>query len=435
MAQGDTVDLRFDTFRVSSPEWDGECVPDQGFWANTVTVCSIAGEKDGIEAYMSKCRDGFPRRNPGWQRLDQIEAFYKKSFRVLCFVNEQKRNTVLLVDTMEPRRMHYLQVSILAFLPWFFDKSKGITNEEMELIYSLRETTPDKYIIALNRLAQKYNFRESRIRQLLQGFETQVETKQIAQVESTNRDLLDQIRELNERIATKMAQLNQNNTFLLGLRQKVAMSNGESEIMDYFLCNNALVLESVDNGRLYFEVKGYLEYFNPEMAESILGNDHSFVYCQDGVSHSIVSCEKMRRLMTEIFVSESPRLKIRVCAAYTFNIGGSVSARDSHRFSADCRGYLPNPHIDIYRCIGDYTRTINTMLMENDYIGAIEQCIASAKSLNWSDSTVMNAFFKTMWSSDTSLNTCIELPNGDVVNPAGAIKWLEEQDEKEEQSE
>ena len=58
-------------------------------------------------------------------------------------------------------------------------------------------------------------------------------------------------------------------------------------------------------------------------------------------------------------------------------------------YNESCDTYIPNPHIDRYSCLGNYERTMNERLMENDAIGAIEQCISSCKSLNFSDSTVM----------------------------------------------
>lgn len=73
--------------------------------------------------------------------------------------------------------------------------------------------------------------------------------------------------------------------------------------------------------------------------------------------------------------------------------------------------------------------------MNRDYIGALEQCVASCKSLNWGDSTVMGTFMNTMWNSDDGYNNrCIELPDGRVVKPAEAIKWLEQQEAENEQT-
>ena len=47
----------------------------------------------------------------------------------------------------------------------------------------------------------------------------------------------------------------------------------------------------------------------------------------------------------------------------------------------------------------------------------------------------MGTFMNTMWNSggDGYNNKCIELPDGRVVKPAEAIKWLEQQEESDEQ--
>ena len=74
------------------------------------------------------------------------------------------------------------------------------------------------------------------------------------------------------------------------------------------------------------------------------------------------------------------------------------------------------------------------LLRQRNYIGALEQCIASCKSLNFGDSAVMGEFMKTMWSNG-SVSRCIELPDGPVVKPNEAIRWLEEQEAQNGQAE
>jgi hypothetical protein len=90
---------------------------------------------------------------------------------------------------------------------------------------------------------------------------------------------------------------------------------------------------------------------------------------------------------------------------------------------------MPNQHIDTHGCMGDNSRIINDLLKQGEYIGALEQTISCAKSLNWADSTVMRAFMNTMYGESSYNNKCIELPDGSVVNPEEAIKWLESQSE------
>ena len=40
----------------------------------------------------------------------------------------------------------------------------------------------------------------------------------------------------------------------------------------------------------------------------------------------------------------------------------------------------------------------------------------------------MHEFMRTMWGSGSYNNRCIELPDGSVVKPADAIRWLEAQE-------
>ena len=153
-----------------------------------------------------------------------------------------------------------------------------------------------------------------------------------------------------------------------------------------------------------------------------------------GNGHNAAASEKMQKLMQEIFVSENPRLRIRFCAAYRFDLNGSVSAQTGDFSDYTFDGYMPNTHIDRYHCMGNYSRTINELLRKRNYIGALEQCIASCKSLNFGDSAVMGEFMRTMWSNNT-VSRCIELPDGRVVKPNEAIRWLDEQEAKNEQTE
>ena len=93
---------------------------------------------------------------------------------------------------------------------------------------------------------------------------------------------------------------------------------------------------------------------------------------------------------------------------------------------------MPNPHIDYHECLGDYEELINDAIIQNDYIYAISQCIASCYSLSFHDYTVMSKFMENIYGIREGKNNCLELPDGTVTNPVSAIKWLKKQ--KAEQS-
>ena len=79
-----------------------------------------------------------------------------------------------------------------------------------------------------------------------------------------------------------------------------------------------------------------------------------------------------------------------------------------------------------------FTWDINEALISNDTIMAIEQCVASNKCLNFRDSAVCSVFMSTMYenSSEGYSLRFIELPDGKVVKPSEAVKWLNEQEEE-----
>lgn len=387
--------------------------------------------QDSNFAWMELMKSTLESVYPGWHRMEKVTDFFKKSFYSLCFVNPDKKSVIVFVDNMDIRKMHYLQCSIFAFLPWYFDPKLGVSKVEMELIESLREKTPTKYEDCIARIAEQYDFRTARIRQLLAGFETRYEVMECDKVRREIQSCVEYIDSLNNQIGDYLRAKNECEIRLLGLEAKIANGSEESEIMDYFLHNNKLVLESVNNDSMVFVVKTYLEYFDEDLAERVIRNETSYVYRPNGRGcNNIIPAEDMRMLMTAIFLDQ--KLRIRFCAAYRFNMNGSVSAVSRYGFGAECRDCTPNTHIDRFSCLGNYQRSINELLKHHDYIGAIEQCSASCKSLNFNDSPVMQEFMRRMYGisdyQDTINTRCIELPDGTVVTPVDAINWLKAQE-------
>jgi len=387
--------------------------------------------QDSNYACLELMKSTFCKTYQGWHRLEKVTEFYKKQFLTMCFINPERKSVAIFVDSLDMRKMHYLQCSIFAFLPWYFDPEKGVSEIEMELINSLREKTSNKYEDVIARIASQYDFRSARIRQLLSGFETKFE-----RIECNNiRGQLDRVRNnidsLNRQIGDQLHTKNDLEIKLLGLETKISNASEDSEIMEYFLCNDRLVLLRVSNDTMLFGVKAYIEYFNEDMVESVLRNKSSYVYAPDGRScNRHIPAESMEKLIRAIFIDQT--LKIKVCAAYEFDLNGSVYAQQYFGFDHNFHDCMPNPHIDGYHCLGNYQRTINELLSKRDYITAIEQCVASAKSLNFGDSPVMNLFFRAIYKLDCNYNNkCIELPDGKVVDPKGAIAWLEEQESGE----
>ena len=440
MQEGESINLIFGASNLTSSQVGSNSVRTvvtsicSNYYLDTpgqIIIHSLKADQASNMACFKVIESDFTSIYEGYHRLDKLQAFYRKSFTVDCYINPDLKSVIVFVDGLDNKKMHYLQVSILAMLPWYFDPAKGMTEDEMALVYSLRETSPDKYNECLAKMVEQYDFKTARIRQLLSGFETRYERLECDKVRNEIAHLDSNIESHNRQIGECLRQRNEKCIRLMGLETKIASGEeGDSEIMEYFIRNKNLVLEEVSNTRMYFCAKGYLEYFDSDMAERVIRNKTSFVYSH-GYAARESNHEKVKKLMTEIFVKDDPRLRIRFCAAYCFDLNGAVEACTGHDFGYEFTGYMPNTHINEYACMGNYSRTINELLQRRDYIGALEQCIASCKSLNWGDHTVMSRFMQRFW-ADNGASRCIELPDGKVVNAKEAIQWLEEQDKPAE---
>lgn len=390
---------------------------------------SPSGESNA--AWMKMLETSFVTVYPDWYRLEKVTDFFKKTFNTLCFINPNTKQVVIFTENLDIRKMHYLQCSIFAFLPWYFDPKQGVSKLEMELIESLRSKDSAQYEECISKIAEQYDFRTAKIKHLLRGFETKHEQRQCESVREQIQCCLNSIDSLNNQIGEWLERKRDFEISLLGLETKIANSKDDSEIMDYFIRNTNLVLDDVNNTSITFTVKAYLEYFDEDYAERVINNKGSYIYHPSGRDCSnIIAADDMEKLMTAIFIDQ--RLRIRLCATYCLDMFGRVTALTSPN-TPELRGCMPNTHIDRYHCLGNYNRAIVEMLKRHDYIGAVEQCAASCKSLNFHDSPVMNEFMLRMYGVSSYQSTisikCIELPDGDVVMPIDAIKWLKSHEE------
>lgn len=378
------------------------------------------------EAWLKVVEESFEGVAPGWHRLEKVTVFFRKVFNVLCFINPDQKSVVLFTVNIDIRRMHYLQCGIFAFLPWYFDPEKGVTEEEMNLINSLREKTSEKYEECLKKIAEKYDFQTARIRRLLKGFETRYEQVQCDRIRNEIDSILRNLQSLDQQIADFLRRKRDAEANLLGLEMKVAEGGEDSEIMDYFLCHKNLLLQTVSGSTMQFIVSTTLDYFDEDMAARVINNKRSFLYIDgygDEVRNGQISAADMKNLMTEIFINQS--LRIRVCAAYQFRLEGTITSIGGYDYGPEFKDFLPNPHIDRFRCLGNYERIINGRLKDHDYIGAIEQCTASCKSLNFGDGAVMREFTRKIYgNSGNTSSKFIEDLDGNQMTVKEAVAWI-----------
>lgn len=447
MGQGDNIHLNFTSYTYSSRDLQSvdtaealsAVTPfDPGACSDRITIINFRHtEQESNYAWMELIKSTFVSKYDGWVQVEKVTDFFRKTFYVLCYINPHSRSVAIYTEGIDVRKMHYLQCSILAFLPWYFSPEDGLTELELELVNSLREKSANKYMDCIAKIAMQYDFRSEHIRRNLSGFEQRFDIDERDREQETLERLDRDLRNIRAQMETTYKARRESELRVLGLSEKIANASEESELMDYFIRNKNIEFDSMDNSSLTFLTHTYIEFFDEDIAERVLRNKSSYIYRPTHATRSDhqIAPEDMAMLINAVFIDRSLRMK--VCAAYTMNHGyGRVDGIRRHDYGRTCDGYTPNPHIDQYGCLGSYEALINECLQNHDYIGAIEQCIASCKSLNFSDSAVMEEFMRRLYGTSRYTECvnvrCVELPDGNVVTPWDAIEFLKK--DKEESS-
>lgn len=198
----------------------------------------------------------------------------------------------------------------------------------------------------------------------------------------------------------------------------VEFKKGFAECSRY---NKGLMIESVAADGITFVEKSYLEYWDEELADIAITRPTSYVYAPNN-KPGVIPQDDIALFAKALFIDKS--IKLRICAAYQFRAyptsDSSIRALPRYPYSDK---YTPNPLSDVFSDIGGRASFIVEYLRRKDYIGALEQCVASCRSLDFGDIVVMGTFFDRV---HKNRGVFVELPDGTVCNPMEAIKWLKE---------
>lgn len=391
----------------------------------TIIDCNSASKAD-MDSIFTGFKSDFRGIYNNYEEAEVVEGFFAKSFPMLCFFAREIHSTIVLVQRLDNRKLHYLQTALLVMMPWYHGSRESVSEDELALVMSLKDTSSAEYKRCLNKLIKQYDLREAKIRRLLTGFETSIDKARKAEVEHTIASVDSEIRRYEDAIADRMRQRNESLITLMGLENKIADTEGkDSELMGYILRNHRISLHGVYRNSVTIAASDYIEYYDEDMVERGIDNRRGPVFTR---AESLEAREDMAELMTKIFVDK--QLRLRVSAAYQITAGERVDGQSGYEEEGMYDDCMPNPHIFEYACLGNYRQILDQLIRNNDYIGIVDQCLASVRSLNWGDSSVMNRFADYMYDDQYR---CIELPDGSVVYPSEAIAWIKSEHEREAQ--
>ena len=351
-----------------------------------------------------------------YTRQDDLHVFFARKTKALFYTHTSGNSTIIFTDKLELKHFHALQMMIPKYLPRLF-----ADNPLCELEANLLKSTGNRYASEYEALIEEFtkdlDIRLELIRSRLAGFENVFERLRVNEVR-------DEISRYQHDYDTYLSILRDTSNkiqeckyTLAGLECALNGPKGDSELMEYFICNKSLSIIKVMGTAIEFIVNSYADVYDVEAFEQYAGNYNGFLYNNLNVEASKPQMEKLYRA-----IFSERKYKLRMCAAYRADMRTGLSALKHYDFPLESQTYLPNPHIQSHGCLGTYAGRFLEYVRRKDYVGAIDQAATSARNLNFYDSAVMSAF---AFELSCSMIKCLEKSDGSLLTPYQAIVELE----------
>ena len=418
LGEEDRIELHYTEYGSSEPDDLDELGRESGFdfgQPNRLYIVNIQGTQRVPEGFCKAFRDA------GWDRIEKMTAFFEKTLDVQCFKNDELKSVVLLTARMSVSTMHFLQMSIPAFLPWYFGADRKLSDEERNLLLSFKKRSSEDYTAALHVLAEGWDFYSARLTQL-DGFEALALKQEYKNLTDEVRSAIARIEYLTRELGDAIESKDRTERQAWGVLSAIDKAGEKSEFKEYFLKNRKrfkLVNMDSDGKTLEFECMGYADNFDDDFAKKIIANKHSELYTRRG-SRPRCSSKRMARLFEAIFVTREVKLKL--CGVYIAQIARKIcETRSGYEYDESCIGYLPNPHLNHHRCLGAYGAIFAQFLQQANYVGFMEQAMASCESINLNEPPTFGPFMEDMYNTEIK---CIEFPDGRCMAPYEAANEL-----------
>ena len=403
------------------------------YGANVLSIRYLMGSTDDNAAILSlydNTESGFTKTFPNYHEAKDLQVFVQKRGKLNArfYINEHDKETLIVCEGLTLCSLHLLQSLTPRLFPWFFSEIP-LDEVESSLLDALTFRNATEYERILSLLADRIDFREHMIKNVIGDFDKIGRREELEKTKNERDNYRQELDNLTRRYQEYLTAIDNLNIRLIGQEMALEAASDGSELIDYFICNRSLTPVRVRGRQLEFTVKTFFEFFDPEQYRTYIRNKNSFLYTGYDYLREFNDLEVRRKMLDAIFADE-PILRVKMCANYIIDLRGQGSAHDFYTYGDDFIDYIPNPHIHHFACLGSYHPHINRMIQEGNLIGAIEQCMASAKSLNFSESHTVRYFLNDVF---TSTHRIIRLPDGRDVTPVEALEYLNSLDAKKEE--
>lgn len=406
-------EVSFNTSRIGT--WDETIFSGKNVINHVDFVFSDSPTK-AFNAKNLSCRCG------EWRCVNKIQLFmsqFAPDLSASCYINYDLKSALFFLHGVwKPVYSYQLGSVIPAALPWYF-KNSPLTQPEKDFLGNLSGKNgfeEERILEFMDDLYVQLDIGGKYLRESLIGIGSVKARKELDSCEKSLAHNYDRFLRAKNEFSEAIRQRESLQQDILKWEGVIAGKGNDDEFLDYFSHNKSLVLDNVSGSSICFMVKTKANYYDKDELERLFQNPNSYLFA---FSQDILM------LVKAIFIEEV--LHLNLCTLFRIVVGSSAEALLNAEFPRRFSNYLPNPHLNIYGCLGGYELIISDLLVTGDDIGVIETCVAASGSLTWGDSICMRAMLTEF---SITNRTCIELPDGSMKTPMNAIDWLKEQEEK-----
>ena len=348
---------------------------------NNYTNYKYTETGDTFNSWMEKLKEN------GFTVKENVGAFIKAKTNVDCVLvyHKEKNCTACFVNSSDLKVYHGVLSFISLMFPSLFNEIPLRKPEDYDVILSLSKTDRSLFIQKIQAAVQPFvtEFRRIMLGNLLKSMHNANIEKAEIEIER-QRSYIGDI-EHNYANAIKLLK-----TLIVtyeGMKATEKYDQPEEDLVEYLSTNKDIHNLNISNGKLTFTVATFLNNFNINAWQTF--SERGYIY--DGAYKArtlldVFSDRANRKILLDSIFSETPEFRIKLCGVYSIDLNNcyvqTYRSYDYNNADPLYKSYLPNPHLDIFACLGGYKNRVMQALKECNYIPAIELCCASAGSIN-----------------------------------------------------
>ena len=351
----------------------------------------------------------------------KISEYFNPWMKCKIFAKSGANYVVIFVEDLDTRKIHNLMSLFPAYFPDLFKPGgvNNLTELEKQLCKSLASRSSDEFLKVIADIGEANGLQKDYVRNLLQNYMLnniramlQNAQREKDRAQSRLDSNIEEYRELFKDLQVKIMRVE-------ALQSKQIET--DDELANYFMHNKHLRLQEVRGDTLCFYVMTELTWFDIEFYRHASANGSIY----DVEYNRLFSNEEDRKLLMDAIFSEDPKFRVRMCSYYELSVSNDVSVHAGWTYPADILAkYIPNPHIQRHACLGGHREPIRNQIRNNNMIGAVEQCIASASSINLAErDATFNRFMKELFDNS---NKILVDSDGKEYSAKEALKKLKE---------